>query len=49
MQDREHSRLIEMTKASSGPVEGRWGQVLERVLVGVSLGLQAGNRPFATR
>jgi hypothetical protein len=47
MQDREHSRLVEMAKASSEPLAGRWVQYLERVLVAVSLGLQAGRRPFA--
>ena len=47
MQDREHSRLAEMAKASPAPRAGRWGQYLERVMVAVSLGLQAGNRPFA--
>ena len=47
MQDRERNRLAEMAKASPAPIEGRWGQYLERVLVAISHGLQAGHRPFA--
>jgi hypothetical protein len=49
LQEREHDRLVEVAKARhKGSGEGLVSG-LDKVLVAVSLGLQAGHWPFATR
>jgi hypothetical protein len=49
LQELEHDRLVEVAKTGNRASGASLGSRLGRVLVAVSLGFQAGHRPFAVR